>query len=335
MSAEGQLVLGVDGGQSSTLALVAARDGRILGAGLAGPSNHVHEPGGMERLETALRVSIASALGAAGMQADAISHACLGMTGGVEEARRFLSQIAPQAVTQAHLDLVTAWAGAGVGQPSVVVIGGTGSVAYGRLADGREARSGGWGYIMGDEGSAYDLGRLALRAITQADDGRGRRTQLSERILAHFGLADLIELRAAIYATITRSQVAGLAKVVAEAVGAGDTVAVDLLANAGRDLAATAWAVIQRLGQAKGGMAVYTTGGVFQAGEPVLGSFRVALRAHSAAITVAPAAFSPAVGGVFLALQNAGVALEHFVLQNIRATLPSKAISKHQEREAS
>src|SRR5947209_4072335 len=134
------VVLAVDGGQSSTLAMVATPGGRILGTGLAGPSNHVHQPGGLARLDNALRQSIGGALQSAGCAADAVSHACFGMTGAVTETLAIVPQILPAAQFQAHYDMVTALAGASLAQPGIVVIAGTGSIAYGRLSDGRDAR---------------------------------------------------------------------------------------------------------------------------------------------------------------------------------------------------
>ena len=79
---------------------------------------------------------------------------------------------------------------AGVGdEPGVVIVAGTGSIAYGRNARGEAARAGGWGYVLGDEGSGYWIGRLALRAVVRQADGRGAATALTPRMLAHFGVS--------------------------------------------------------------------------------------------------------------------------------------------------
>src|SRR5207244_5439169 len=77
---------------------------------------------------------------------------------------------------------------AGVGHdPGIVIVSGTGSIAYGRNGRGEASRAGGWGYVLGDEGSGYWIGRLALRAVVRHADGRGRSTSLTPRLLAHFG----------------------------------------------------------------------------------------------------------------------------------------------------
>src|SRR5688572_10315640 len=237
----GDLVIAVDGGQSSTLALVALASGEILGVGWGGPSNHIHEPGGVERLQSALRDSISAALQNAGQTADRVAYVCLGMSGVSPLAGEIAQALVPSARIFVHHDAVTALAGASVGQQGVLVIAGTGAVAYGEREDGRSARTSGWGYIMGDEGSGYDIGCGALRAATQTSDGRGQPTLLLERIPQHFGVSDLRAVHKGIYSyAITRPQIASLSSVVGAAAQEGDTVARNLLRQAGGHLAVAA-----------------------------------------------------------------------------------------------
>src|SRR4051812_39324423 len=114
MTSSTSLVLALDGGQSSTLALIAENSGRILGVGLAGPSNHVHEPGGLQRLHSALSGSIRQALNNAGVQPARITHLCLGLTGGVPEAAPLIAKMLPDASARIEYDMVTALAGASI-----------------------------------------------------------------------------------------------------------------------------------------------------------------------------------------------------------------------------
>src|SRR5262245_42536285 len=113
-------IVAVDGGQSSTLAVVATLTGRILGAGLAGPSNHIPEPGGLERLANALHQSIGQALTEAVCTPHQVSHVCMGMTGAVDEPREIVIRMFPAAAIQVYYDMVTALAGASVARPGVV-----------------------------------------------------------------------------------------------------------------------------------------------------------------------------------------------------------------------
>jgi N-acetylglucosamine kinase-like BadF-type ATPase len=96
---------------------------------------------------------------------------------------------------------------AGVGSaPGVVLIAGTGSIAYGRNARNEAARAGGWGYVLGDEGSGYWIGRQALRAVVRASDGRGPQTSLTPLVLEHYGAAQASGLVHAIYDRAVRPQ---------------------------------------------------------------------------------------------------------------------------------
>ena len=193
------LLLAVDGGQTSTLALVATRSGEIIGVGQAGPANHIHEPGGYERQRLALETAVQTALNAVGQPLSAVSHACVGLSGARDVSVTIARSLMPHVEVQVEKDMVTALAGASDARPGIIVIGGTGSVAYGQNAAGETALAGGWGYLMGDEGSGYDIGLQALRAACQAQDGRGPATTLQQLILAHFDMPDLHEVHRHIY----------------------------------------------------------------------------------------------------------------------------------------
>jgi N-acetylglucosamine kinase-like BadF-type ATPase len=283
----------------------------------------------MQRMENALRESLVEALKGTGHSIPHLTHACLGMTGSMDPAREIFGRIAPACQVVAYEDTVTALAGASLAQSGVIVIAGTGAIAYGRLPDGREAVAGGWGYIVGDEGSGYDIGRAALRVASQASDGRGKPTRLFQAILDHFGVATLWDAR--IYVSdweTTRPRVAGLAKVVAEVAQQGDEVARLILTAAAHELAKAAVAVIERLAMADVGMMVFTTGGVFQAGDLVLNPFREYIALHSPAASIHAAAYTPVVGALFLALKEAGVMLDRKVIEAVQKSLPDVARSK-------
>lgn len=331
---QGKFVIAVDGGQSSTLALLAALDGTILASGRGGPSNHYHEPGGPQRLESALRDSTGEALKYAGQSAETIAQVCLGMSGIHPQAAVIGQTLFPGANVQLLHDAVTALAGASIGKPGVIVIAGTGAVAYGRLASGAEARSSGWGYLVGDEGSGYWIGIEAIRAACQASDGRGAPTTLVERIPAHFQVDNLRTLHRKLYAQeISRSAVASLAAVTADAAQDGDLVAVQLLDRAGKELAEAALAVLAHLDQLDSGQPIYHTGGVFRAGALILNSFASLIASRSVHSSVHAAAFSPAVGSLLLALQAAGVELTASVIEQIQRTLPADALLKRRGKD--
>src|SRR5262249_7666983 len=158
----------------------------------------------------------------------------------------------------------------------------------------------------------------------KANDGRGEPTTLTTRIPEHMQLQDLRALHRKLYAQeISRSTLASLAAVTADAARDGDTVAARLLEQAGQELAEAALAVIARLNQLEVGQAIYHTGGVFRAGSLILDAFGAPIAAQSPNSTIHAAAFSPAVGSLLLALQAAGVELNPPVIDQVRRTLPS------------
>src|SRR3954470_1941330 len=93
------LILGVDGGQTSTVALLASRSGEILGTGYGGPANHIHEPGGMERMQRSLRDAVLSAFEQAEIKPVAVESACFGMTGGAQ----LVADVAPKFIDAGRL----------------------------------------------------------------------------------------------------------------------------------------------------------------------------------------------------------------------------------------
>ena len=324
-----RLILGVDGGQTSTAALLAMSDGTILGTGIGGPANHIHEPGGMERMERSLRDAVTSAFVAAGITPFRVDSACFGMTGGAELVPAVVAKFLDAGTLIAVHDVVTALAGASIATPGIVVIAGTGAIAYGVDADGNEAKADGWGYLMGDEGSAYAVGLAVLRAVGRAADGRGESTLLRELVPRFWHKPDLAAVRAALYSDqMTRAEIAGLAWLASCAAESGDAAAQDILAEAGRSLARTAEAVAVRLKAGAARLSVYPTGGVFRAGKWVLEPFEQELKQRLPQIKIRPPAFAQVVGSLLLAQQQAGGAIDTLFLEQLRATLPPALLNK-------
>ena len=163
-------------------------------------------------------------------------------------------------------DQVTALAGA-LGQPvGTVLIAGTGSICYARTADGREARSGGWGHLIDDEGSAYALGRDILRAVVRAADGRAPATALTELVAQRLGAPGVQPVIRFTYApTTTKKKIAALAPLLDPALQQGDAAAQAIIAHAADELTQMAAAAMQPLGLQTGSMALL--GSVLQKNE--------------------------------------------------------------------
>ncbi|MBL8146649.1 MAG: ATPase [Anaerolineae bacterium] len=327
------LILGVDGGQSSTAALLANSDGRVLGTGAGGPANHIHEPGGVQRMENSLRDAVRSAFASAGLEAGHVASACFGMTGGMELVPALTPRFLDAERLTVHHDTVTALAGASRGQPGLLVISGTGAIAYGRAADGGEARSGGAGYLMGDEGSGYWIGVQALRALARAVDGRGPDTVLAVEVPAALGQADFAGVHRAVYSqTVDRPGIAALAVVVGRAAQSGDAVARAIVAEAGAQLAEITLAVLRQLPMLQPN--IYPTGGVLQASSPVLESFRSALLAAVPTATIHLPAYPQVVGALIVARQQLTGPLPDSFYRQLEATLPEQVQRKQRQPPA-
>ncbi len=330
------IFIAVDGGQSSTLAMVMTIDGQIIGTGFAGPSNHVDEPGGPERLRNALDQSINEALLVSQQHPNQVTGICLGMTGGADLAREWITSQYPGTNVQSYYDYVTSLAGASLANEGVVVIGGTGAVAYGRLDDGHDAKAGGWGYIMGDEGSGYDIGRRALQVAAQASDGRIDMTQLLNMIPTQLGLPDLKAIHKLLYSgQLTRAQIARLTVSVISAAEAGDRAAQQLLDDAAEALATAGIAVIRQLRKMDTGLPIYPTGGLFQSNTLLKNAFRKNIALRAPHIEVKEPTFPPIAGGLLLALKSVPGSLNHATITKMRETFPETAAIKHQRREHS
>jgi N-acetylmuramic acid 6-phosphate etherase len=265
------LHLGIDGGGSHTTALLAvARPGgwSVLGRGTAGPSNLQAE--GTANGLAAVDDAVARAFVAAGLSRQPVAAACIGMAGaGRPDEQRFLQEWAVRVGLAVEVEVTTdAAILLAAGTPEgwgLAVVAGTGSMAYARSPDGRTARAGGWGHLLGDEGSAYALVTAGLRAVARAADGRGSTTLLQDRLLAQLGITRAIDLIPMAYGgTCDRAALAALAPVVLEA-ASEDTVAAEIVDRAARELADTAAAAVRQLGWASGSLPVALAGGVLRA----------------------------------------------------------------------
>ncbi len=244
-------LLGIDGGGSKTVALLADVDGRVLGRGTAGCANY--QAVGAAAACAALDQAIAAAFAAARLAPEPVRVLVVGLAG-VDRAddrtvfEGWAAERRPAAQTLLVNDaLIVLAAGTPAGW-GLALICGTGSIAYGRSEAGQLARAGGWGYLLGDEGSGYAIGLAGLRAVARASDGRGPQTHLTQLILDHWQLALPYDLVRRVYReTRTHAEIAALAVLVDKAAGAGDLVAKAILADAGRELALAAWSVARRL----------------------------------------------------------------------------------------
>lgn len=243
--------LGVDTGGSKTRCIVVDESLSLLGIGDGGPGNYrVAGPDrARENVEEAMRDALATAevdptdeiIGGFGM-------GTLDTDEDYEIISGFLKEI--DVVDEYHItnDVAVAYYSFTAGEPGVVVIAGTGAMAFGRNGAGEEARSSGWGWLFGDEGSGFDAARGGLQAAAKAYDGRGEPTGLVAAASEHFDLDSFDDVFTKVYGEIDHAKdIASFAKPVAETAADGDDVAMDIVRDAGSELATAASAVIEQL----------------------------------------------------------------------------------------
>lgn len=294
--------LGVDGGQSSTYALIGDRTGRVLGWGRSGPSNHVAESEGRAKFTSAILGCLSAACAEAGLDTASIRFAacCLGFSGGPADKEGILREILASDRTLVTHDALIALSGATAGEPGLITIAGTGSIAFGRNAAGKTARAGGWGYIFGDEGGGFYIARQALRAALRFEEGWSAPTSLRSLLLAATGASDANELLHRFYTPeFSRPRIAGFAKLVDEAAENGDGIAREILVDAAEKLAALAGAVRKQLFNEVEPVRLAYIGGVFRS--------RVVLEHFRELTAATPPIYGPAAGALLEAYRSAGV----------------------------
>jgi N-acetylglucosamine kinase-like BadF-type ATPase len=306
------LVLGVDGGGSKTRAVVADGGRKVLGVGVAGPSNPLRV--GVSEAANAVREATERACAEAGVRRIEIVAAEVGLAGVKradirERMRAALVELGIKTV-EVVTDADIALYGATEGKPGLVIIAGTGSVCCGMNARGRRACAGGWGPVVGDEGSGSWIARRALQAVARASDGRGRKTSLVEAACEYFNVAQAQDLSTAVYApNVTNSRIAGFGSRVVKAARKRDVAAREIVEEAGRELARAAAAVIRKLKMERERFQVAYVGGVFAAGSLILEPLGEELKHAAQHAFLAPPLLAPAEAAARMAGEHLQLAL--------------------------
>jgi N-acetylglucosamine kinase-like BadF-type ATPase len=299
-------VLGIDAGGTKTVCLLADERGEIVSMA-RGPGANLHAAGELG-VEKVLHELMETAIGDRDVAPAAV---CLGVAGvDREDEAQTVRAIMRRLGHKSHVlvvndALIALVAGAG-DAPGIVIIAGTGSIAYGRNAAGEAARAGGWGHLIGDEGSGYWIGREALAAVMRAGDGRGPTTRLTPEILAHFNVGDVSRLPRIVYdREQPRMAVAALGPIVQHVADEGDAVAARVLERAAEELVLAAGSVAARLEMRGDAFVFYLAGGAFQVVPSLTRELTRRLVEVAPRSSVDMLETEPAVGAVHLALSEA------------------------------
>jgi len=332
----GGVIISIDGGGTKTTAVAVTAEGEVVGVGLSGPGNHVLSP--IEVVRESLKEAVTLAVKSAGVKESALLIIS-GDTAGIghqREGAQYVEAILSEVFTDTEVylvgDMVAGFYGAmpkdrGSG---VVATAGTGSSIYGLNENGEGLQVGGWGHIIGDEGSAYNIAVSGMMAAAKAFDGRGAPTSLTSAFPNFFGVDDMFLVQIPIYlgeimtreeidggdtdveysavsSGLSREKIAGAAVAVAEEAKNGDDVALGVMKEAAEELALGVVTVAKKLSIPKNDLLVSYTGSVFNAGEVILGPFsKYILKQYPKAEIIEPAL--PTVGGgIRVAFEKLGI----------------------------
>ena len=291
------VVLGIDAGGTKTRAFAVDRAGEIVGRGAGGAGNLLSSPDPQGSIAAALREALA------GRVPRAVVLAC---SGGERDADRAKGRailaglVGPEVAVEVTHDALAALYAGNPSGCGVVLISGTGSIAYGRNDQGIEDRCGGWGYLVGDEGSAFWLGAEGLRAASYDHDGRGSPTRITQHLFADLGAADFNGVLPQLYGRPhPPPAIQAATRAVARAYADGDAIAVHIVQRGAHHLAEMA-ATVARAVLLEGGP-VYLAGGAFENVRPLEKAVRLALLGLLPRAAVEPVREEPAMGAARLA----------------------------------
>ncbi|MEH1886382.1 N-acetylglucosamine kinase [Nostoc sp.] len=313
-------VLGIDGGASKTVCILMDDLCQVLGRGEAGPSNYqgIGIEATLQSIQSAIQNAVKAAIITSTLNIDAI---CLGLAGvgraaDIEVVKSLVEELQNNkllpitwALKPANIvicnDALIALVG-GIGQPvGIVVAAGTGSIVFGRNNQGHTKRVGGWGYILGDEGSAYKIAIAGMNAALKSDDGREKSTSLIEGFKQHLDLESIEDLIELIYRRGWGvKKIAALAPIVDFAAASGDIVANIIIDDAVKELVKATSTVIDAIFSSNSILEVVTTGSVWRGRCKIHERFAASLGKKFPEVRVIFPRYEPAYGAGLLALQT-------------------------------
>jgi glucosamine kinase len=260
---EKKYVVGIDAGGTKTVGLLADETGQVLAEARGGGANlQTHGELEVEKVFDTIMDTLAG-----DRRIAAVGLGIAGVDRPHDETviRNILRRLGHRETARVVNDAAIALVAGAPERYGIVILAGTGSIAYGVDPAGKAVRSGGYGFLLADEGSGYWLGHQALRAVVRAADGRGPETQLSGVIFEALGVGSVPELVPRVYERgLPKHKIAALAPLVQKAHDAGDMVAGKLIEAAARELAMAARAVAGRLSFGDRDYKVVLAGGVFK-----------------------------------------------------------------------
>lgn len=310
-----EYVLGVDGGGSWTRSVIMKLDGTIIGVGKAGPSNPI-----TSGVDKSMENIFLAEQKANKNKANSYKSSIFGIAGAYRsKSKQLMCNKLSKAFGEVKIisDAHSALAGATGCKPGVIAIAGTGSIAYGVNEKGLEAKAGGWGWRLGDEGSGYTIGKKALKAVLRYYDGSERVTALKEMILNNLELSNVEEIVDWAY-DLNREprHFASLVPIVKEAEKQGDLIATQIMKESGAELGIITQTVIKKL-KMSGKFPVACCGGVFKQPKGYNVSFEETVKKVAPDCVFIEPRFSPTIGSALLALKSQNIEINESLLSRV------------------
>lgn len=301
-----KLFLGVDGGGTKTETLICDEEGNITGRHIGGQSNplFIEKENLLETIRESLRVIVQDS-----GRKDKIDYAAVCITG----IRKYKSEVeAEYSKYCKEVDFIGEELNAfrsAVSKPyGIVVLSGTGSFAMGINRKGEQCKFGGWGPVLGDEGSGYFIGVSCLKAVIKEYEGFGTRTALTPKIKDFFCVKEVPELRNIVYSKeCDRRVISSLSKIVHESAAEGDSISLEIINEAAKYLADLTDRIVRRLNMYDGEYDVVLTGGISNFGELILKPFNEEVKRHNMNLNVKNAKLRPSVGSLLVAMEKSGI----------------------------
>jgi len=316
-------VIGVDGGGTKTELVLLDCSGNVIGEAKAGCTNY--QVIGGNKLKDEILKSLSSLIASTNVSINRISFVFLGLAGaGRESDRKEIAALFNDTEFASKIivdsDAIIALAGAFGTAPGIIIIAGTGAICFGKNSRGEIFRSGGWGYLLGDEGSGFFIGRKAIIAALKDFDGRGEKMKLRTELERHFNLSSIDQIIPPIYQNkVNRVAIADLAPIVFAQANQGDHIAEEIIRRTGRELGILAKAVSQQLNFNNEEIKVALIGSIFKQKDMLLNEISKELYEISWNIEICEPMFTPQYGAALMALQKSGIEINEAFLKNLQS----------------
>jgi N-acetylglucosamine kinase-like BadF-type ATPase len=318
-------VIGVDGGGTKTELALIDLFGNLVGMEKVGSTNY--QAVGAEKLKDELLEGFSTLINSTNVDIDRIDHIFLGLAGAgrqkdQEEIKALFDDTIFKGKISVDSDAIVALAGAFGTTPGIIIIAGTGAICFGSNRDGKIVRCGGWGYLLGDEGSGYYIGKEAIIAALKDFDGRKERTLLKEKLQQRYGLDSIDKIIPLVYQNkIDRQEIAAIAPLVFELARQNDYIAEEIIRKTGLEMGLLAKSVANQLGFSGEEIKVSLIGSIFKQREMLISHISKELFEISWNVSIVEPQFHPSIGAALMALKKKALEINSELLNNLETSI--------------